>query len=35
LRACTLARERFGWTPILDRLEEIYSSALRVHAAGP
>jgi len=27
-RAYVLARDRFGWTPILDRLEAIYSQAL-------
>ena len=27
-RAFALARDHFGWAPILDRLEAIYSSAL-------
>ena len=27
-RAYALARDRFGWAPILDRLEDIYTSAL-------
>jgi glycosyltransferase involved in cell wall biosynthesis len=32
-RAYALARDHFGWAPILDRLEAIYSRALRPLAA--
>jgi alpha-1,6-mannosyltransferase len=28
-RAHVLARDQFGWTPVLERLEDIYSSTLR------